>query len=97
MEKGKGGGGGVGGGDGSTSEFGPQFQGAGVVIVTTTSDIADGNTSSITALLGDPGDRWLDFDVREAILDHSTTSPIIGRQVPTRLASISLGADNAYD
>ncbi|MFW5439425.1 MAG: LamG-like jellyroll fold domain-containing protein, partial [Methylophilaceae bacterium] len=39
----------------STSEFGPQFTGTGVLEVDTTSDVADGDTSSIAALLGNRG------------------------------------------
>ncbi|MEM7626058.1 MAG: cadherin-like domain-containing protein [Planctomycetota bacterium] len=51
---------------GSTSEFGPAYLGAGVVEVTTTSDAADGDTSSIAALLGNPGADGA-VSLREAI------------------------------
>ena len=58
---------------GSTSEFGPQFLGAGVLEVTTTSDVADGDTSSIAALLGNRGADG-EISLREAILATNNTA-----------------------
>jgi hypothetical protein len=68
----------LGGGNfGSTSEFGPQFQGAGVVTVTTTSDTSDGDTSSIAALLGNRGADG-SISLREAIVATNNTTNIAG-------------------
>ncbi|MEZ5658210.1 MAG: LamG-like jellyroll fold domain-containing protein [Burkholderiaceae bacterium] len=58
---------------GATSEFGPAYAGAGTVIVTTTADTSDGDTSSITALLGNPGaDKKI--SLREAITATNNTA-----------------------
>ena len=56
----------------STSEFGPQFLGAGVIEVTTASDTSDGDTSSIAALLGNRGADG-EISLREAILATNNT------------------------
>ncbi|MEZ5596734.1 MAG: LamG-like jellyroll fold domain-containing protein [Pseudomonadales bacterium] len=57
----------LGGGNyGSTSEFGPNFAGAGVLTVDTTADTLDGNTTSIAALLGNRGTDGR-ISLREAI------------------------------
>ena len=58
---------------GGTSEFGPPFQGAGVLTVTTTSDTSDGDTSSIVALLGNRGADGR-ISLREAITAANNTS-----------------------
>lgn len=63
----------LGGGNyGSTSEFGPKFQGAGVITVTSTSDVSDGEVSSIAALLGNRGADGV-ISLREAILATNNT------------------------
>ncbi len=81
----------VGGGNfGSTSEFGPQFQGAGVLTVTTTSDVADGNTSSITALLGNRGADGL-ISLREAITAANNTANIGGNPDEIRFNIVGAG------
>ena len=68
----------LGGGNyGSTSEFGPQFEGAGVFEVTTTSDVSDGDTSSIAALLGDRGADG-EISLREAIIATNNTANLGG-------------------
>ncbi|MCA9063977.1 MAG: right-handed parallel beta-helix repeat-containing protein, partial [Planctomycetaceae bacterium] len=68
----------LGGGNyGSTSEFGPQFQGAGVITVTTTSDTSDGDTSSIAALLGNRGADGF-VSLREAITAANNSANIGG-------------------
>ena len=61
----------------STSEFGPQFLGAGVLEVTTTNDKNDGDTSSITALLGNRGADG-EISLREAIIATNNTTNIGG-------------------
>lgn len=64
----------LGGGNfGSTSEFGPQFQGVGTLIVDTTTDTLDGDTSSIVSLLGNRGADGL-ISLREAITATNNTS-----------------------
>ena len=64
--------GGAGTSFGSTSEFGPSYAGAGVLVVTTTNDALNGVVSSITTLLGDRGtDGELSF--REAITAANNT------------------------
>ncbi|MCA9064741.1 MAG: right-handed parallel beta-helix repeat-containing protein, partial [Planctomycetaceae bacterium] len=62
---------------GSTSEFGPQFAGAGVITVTTASDLADGDTSSLAALLGNRGADGL-ISLREALLAANNTANTYG-------------------
>ncbi|MEZ5729493.1 MAG: hypothetical protein R3E48_16775 [Burkholderiaceae bacterium] len=63
----------LGGGNyGSTSEFGTSFAGAGVLVVNTTDDVSDGDTSSITALLGNRGADEL-ISLREAITAANNT------------------------
>ena len=62
---------------GSTSEFGPQFIGAGVLEVDTTSDVSDGDTSSIAALLGNRGADGF-ISLREAISATNNTTNIGG-------------------
>ena len=61
----------------STSEFGPQFEGAGVLTVNTTSDNSDGDTSSIAALLATPGADGV-ISLREAIEATNNTTNIGG-------------------
>ena len=61
----------------STSEFGPQFKGAGVLEVTTTSDVSDGDISSIAALLGNRGADG-EISLREAIEATNRTTNIGG-------------------
>ncbi|HQZ68096.1 MAG TPA: DUF4347 domain-containing protein, partial [Planctomycetaceae bacterium] len=68
----------LGGGNyGSTSELAPQFKGAGVIEVTTTSDVSDGDTSSIAALLGNKGADG-QISLREAILATNNTANLGG-------------------
>ena len=57
---------------GSTSEFGPAFFAAGTIRVTTTSDVVDGDTSSIAALHGNPGGDGR-ISLREAIIAVNNT------------------------
>ncbi len=59
----------------STSEFSPQFSGAGVLVVDTASDTLDGDTSSISALTANRGIDGL-ISLREAILASNNTSNI---------------------
>ncbi|MCA9063345.1 MAG: DUF4347 domain-containing protein, partial [Planctomycetaceae bacterium] len=66
-----------GGSYGSTSEFGPQFLGAGLIMVTTTSDTSDGDTSSIAALLGNRGADG-HISLREAITATNNTANLGG-------------------
>ncbi len=61
----------------STSEFGPQFLGAGVLEVTTTSDVSDGDTSSIAAPMGNRGADG-EISLREAITATNNTTNIGG-------------------
>lgn len=68
----------LGGGNfGSSSEFGPQFLGAGTLVVDTTSDTADGDTTSIAALLGDRGADGF-ISLREALTAANNTANIGG-------------------
>ncbi|MCA9066084.1 MAG: cadherin domain-containing protein, partial [Planctomycetaceae bacterium] len=62
---------------GASSEFGPSFQGAGVLSVTTTSDTADGDTTSIASLLANRGADG-QISLREAILAANNTPNISG-------------------
>ncbi len=75
---------------GSTSEFGPQFQGAGVVTVTTASDTNDGDTSNIAALLGNRGADGL-ISLREAILATNNTANIGGNPDEIRFSIAGAG------
>ena len=60
-----------------SSEFGPQFLGAGVLVVDTTSDTSDGDTTSIASLLGDRGADGF-ISLREAITATNNTTNIGG-------------------
>ena len=57
----------------STSEFSPQFQGVGTLIVDTVDDTLDGDASSITALLGNRGADG-SISLREAITAANNTT-----------------------
>ncbi|MFK7732564.1 MAG: beta strand repeat-containing protein, partial [Pseudomonadales bacterium] len=57
----------------SSSEFSPQFQGAGTLVVDTVIDTIDGDTSSITALLGNRGTDGF-ISLREAITATNNTA-----------------------
>ncbi|MDA1053413.1 MAG: Ig-like domain-containing protein [Planctomycetota bacterium] len=92
----------LGGGNyGSTSEFGPQFQGAGVITVTTTSDTSDGDTSSIAALLGNRGADGF-VSLREAIIATNNTTNLGGNpdqihfNIPTSDANFNLSGNNEF-
>ena len=61
-----------GGSYGSTREFGPRFEGLGVLVVNTTSDTLDGDTSSILNLLGNRGADNV-ISLREAITAANNT------------------------
>ncbi len=60
---------------GTTSQFSPSFNGAGVLLVSSTGDAIDGDTSSITALLGNRGTDGL-ITLREAIIASNNTANI---------------------
>ena len=62
-----------GGSYGSTSEFGPAYAGAGVLVVDTTSDVADGDVTSLAALLGNRGADGR-ISLREAIAAANATA-----------------------
>ena len=79
----------------STSEFGPQFIGAGVLEVDTTSDVSDGDTSSIAALLGNRGADGF-ISLREAIIATNNTANIAGNPDEIRFDILANDARHFY-
>jgi parallel beta-helix repeat protein len=80
---------GGGGNFGNTSEFGPAA--SSLLIVDTTNDIVDGDTSSISALLGDKGSDGF-VSLREAIIATNNTAGADTFSLPSGTYTLAIGS-----